>query len=274
MSTRAPLSPLGSMRGHWVSSLLLAVLGLAVGIGTALVLPVTYSAEARLAVAPDRNSAYTIAGFPLAATELAANYARWVQNHAADGSWKPEGVDDVVASPIPESAIVRIETVSGDEAAAVRGANEVAQRLETVVQQAQGRNNPDNAYSAFQERSAEVARAETAVDAAEAAYQRALAGNGSVATTRAALESARAEYSQLKLAQDADADLYRRLYSDPQGITQLQRIGEASSLGDDRDSLVQRGAVVGLFGGLALALLVSVMADRRRGRRSADDHRP
>lgn len=272
MTPDHPISPLTSLRRHWLLGAVLALLGMACGVGIGLLLPATYTAEARLAVAPNRNSAYTISGFPLAAAELAANYSRWVQNNAADGSWRPAGVDSVVASPIPDSAVVRIETTSRDETAAVAGAAEVAAKLEATVQEAQGRNNPDNAYKAFSDRAAEVAAAQTKVDAARTAYQRAL-GAGSAAqiqATQRALNTALTEHSTVQLRQDGDADLYRRLYADPQGISQLKRISEASSLGGDRRSMIQRGAVVGLVLGLALALVAATLADRRRVRARTD----
>lgn len=266
--TTPALTPTRAMARHWLLTTLLAVLGLVAGVALALALPRTYTAEARLAVAPERNSAYTISGFPLAATELAANYARWVQNNASSGTWHPEGVTSVQASPIPDTAIVRIEVTAPDEQKAVAGADAVAAQLEKVVGEAQGQNNPENAYKEFQKRAAEVAAAHSDVTAAESAYNRALVGQGSTAETKRTLDAAVAKESQLQLRQDGDGDLYRRLYSDPQGISLLRRVGEASSLGSNVKANVQRGGVAGLALGLVLALPLSMLVERRRLRRS------
>lgn len=266
--TTAP-TPTRAVARHWLLTAVLGLIGLVLGAAVAIAVPQSYTAEARLAVAPERNSAYTIAGFPLAATELAANYARWVQNNTASGQWRPEGVTDVQASPVPDTAVVRVEVEAPDEQAAVNGANSVAQRLERVVGEAQSANDPENAYKAFQDRAAEVADATSEVSAAEAAYGRALAG-GSTArteTAKAALDEANAKLSTLKLRQDGDGDLYRRLYADPQGNTTLRVLGEASSMGSDRTSNLQRGAVLGLAVGLILAVPLSMLAERRRRRR-------
>ena len=105
-------SALRSLRRYWIAAVLLTLLTSAAGVSIALNRPPTYTAEARLAVGPDSNSAYSIAGFPTAARDLAANYARWVQNNATSGTWAPEGVSSVTASPIPESGVIRIETQS------------------------------------------------------------------------------------------------------------------------------------------------------------------
>lgn len=263
-SHRPSVSPFDAMARHWLVVLVVVAVGVLCGVGAGFVVPATHRAEARLAVTPDGNSAYTIPGFPLAARELAADYARWVQN---TGEGETAGTDaDVTASPIPDSGVVRIEAEAATPEQAVTGAQQVADQLEATVQAAQQEHDPDAAYERFAEIAPQVAQAQGRVDAAESAYGAAVGGEAPSSQVRAAadeLAAARTELAEIQLQQSAAGERYRRLYSDTMGITQLQVISPATSAGDNRSALVQRGAVLGLGIGLLLALILAFLRERR-----------
>lgn len=260
-------SPLGSMGRHWKLTAMCTLLGLVLGLLAALVLPRPHAAEARVAVVADTNNAYTIAGYPLAARELAADYARWVQNNASGGTWAPAGVSEVTASPIPDSTTIRIEVAGDSEQAAVEGADQVATSLVEEASQAQSVRDPEAAFEEYNKLLPALAEARADVDAAQATYGRAVGSNAAAATVRQArnaLESAQVELSQVQLRTDAQAERYRRLYADTSGASTLKVIAPATSTGTGAESAFMRLGLVGAGTGFLVGFLLSVLRDRRR----------
>ncbi len=264
----APVGPLTSVLRHPVLVSLCLLLGLLLGLGTAWMMPRTFMAETRVAVVPSNNNAYTIAGYPVGARELAADYARWVQNRAKDGSWAPEGVTGVTASPIPDSAVIRIETEGTTQAAATTGAEQIADTLMHTVEQAGGQHDPENAYKEFQALTPKTAEARSAVQEAERAYGSAT-GTAAKEAASKALAKAQTALAEAQLKQDAAGDLYRRLFVDTAGNSTLDIVAPASGQGDPLRSAMMRFGLVGLGAGGLLGLLLAVLLDRQRSSQEA-----
>ncbi|GMA38727.1 hypothetical protein [Mobilicoccus caccae] len=268
-----PVGPLTSVLRHPVLVAVCMALGLALGIATAMALPTKHMAETRVAVVPANSNAYTVAGYPVGARELAADYARWVQNRATDGAWAPSGVGGVTASPIPDSAVIRIEVTAGDEQSATAGAKQIADTLMSTVAEARSGHDPEAAYKQFQDLAPQVAEARAAVQDAERAYGRATAA-AARETASEQLQAAQTELAQVQLRQDAAGDLYRRLFVDAAGNSTLEVVAPAASTGDPTRSAMMRYGLIGLGAGGLLGLLVAVLLDRRRtasSRRRAED---
>lgn len=266
-------SPLRSLTARPVLALTLTALGVMVGVLAGYFMPVTHSAESRLAVVSATNNAYTIPGYPLAARELASDYARWVQNRASDGQWSPPGSTAVSASPIPDSAVIRVEVQAPTSQEAVAGADQVAQTLLQTVADSQAQHDPQRAYEDFRRQAPAVAQARARVQQAETAYSRAVGGEDPAARIDAAsraLQQARVRLAELELQQNAAGDLYRRLYSDTQGVSALKVIAPAAPVGSAQRTAMMRYGVLG--GGVAafVALLLAVAADRRAHGARAD----
>lgn len=273
----SPRSPLRSLAAHPVIAFVLTALGLGAGAAAGYTLPVTYTGEARLAVVSATNNAYTIPGYPLAARELASDYARWVQNRSSDGQWSPAGSTAVSASPIPDSAVIRIEVQAGSPAEAVNGADEVAQTLVSTVSQAQSRHDPQRAYEDYRRQAPAVAQARAAVQQAESAHSRALGAEHTAARVEAAarvLQQARVRLAELELRQNAAGDLYRRLYADAQGASTLQIISPGAQVGTPQRTTTTRFGVLGAALGCFLAMLIAVARDRRARRKAASSAAP
>lgn len=263
-----PAGPLTSVMRHPVLVSVLLVLGLAAGIAVALVAPKAYTAETRVAVVPANTNAYTVAGYPVGARELAADYARWVQNRATEGSWAPPRASEVTSSPIPDSAVIRIEVAAKDPAAATAGADQVAKTLMDTVTEARAGHDPETAYKEFTSFAPKVAEARSAVQAAERAFGRA----SSEAARRAAsddLQKAQTELASIQLRQDAAGDLYRRLYVDIAGNSSLQVVSPAATQGNPQRTAMMRYGLMGLGAGGLLGMLTAVLLDRRRTSRPA-----
>lgn len=143
-----PVSPLAALRRHWLVGGVLIVLGALAGVFAGTTRPVTYTAQARLAVGGQELRNFQIPGFALAAQEVASNYARYVglpqSQHdfrTALGSRSAQ-VLSVAGSPIATSNIVLIEVTATARDVAIAAADNVATRLMT---QANVPNTPSTA---------------------------------------------------------------------------------------------------------------------------------
>ncbi|WP_168583470.1 YveK family protein [Gephyromycinifex aptenodytis] len=263
----APVAPLSSMLRHPVVFALCLALGLLLGIGAALALPASHTAESRVAVVPANTNAYNIAGYPVGARELASDFARWVQNETTADRWTPEGVSSVSASPIPDSAVIRIEVQAGDADTAVKGAQEVAETLVATAAEAQKEHDPATAYRVFKKIAPKVAAARADLSAAETQYARAVGSEATAAkikSTRNALVASQTKLAEIQLQQDAAGELYRRLYVNVAGNSSLKVISPAATQGDPGRSTMIRYGLLGLGAGGLIGLLAAVLMDRRR----------
>ncbi|MDO5699032.1 MAG: hypothetical protein Q4G51_13770 [Dermatophilus congolensis] len=254
-------SPLATALRHAKLLSATTLLGIAAGGAAGYALPVSYSAETRVAVGAGSDSAYAIAGYPVAARELAQNYSRWVQNNAVDGTWAPEGVNSVSATPIPESGVIRVEASSPDEAKAVAGADAVAQELLGAAKTVGAQRDAAAALQEYQKLATGVAEAQTAVSLAESAF-----GRSSTGANARELAAARGALAEAQLIQGAQGDRYRRLVGDPVAVSQLTQISPAASTGDNRNSNIAFGAAAGGGLGLILAFCLAAVGDLRSGR--------
>lgn len=236
------------VRHPYVTLLAVSLLGL-VGLGIGLATPGVYRAETRLVVAPASNSSYVIAGYPLAARDLAANYSRFVQNGASDTTWMPAEVSRIHASPIPDSAVIRIEAESMDPRHATAGAEQVASQLTTQVRQQQQENSPTVALAEYEKLAPQVAAAQAAVENAR---------------TSKARQDARVALASVQLRRDAYGERYRRLFSDPQVTSGLQVIQPAQVVSYSRNAVLVRWLMIGVGTGLAVALVATTLMERRR----------
>lgn len=270
MTRVGPRSPLRSLVAHPILTAVLAILGILAGIAAARSIPLTYTTEARLAVVSATNDAYSIPGYPLAARELAADYSRWVQNNATGGAWAPPGSVSVSASPIPDSAVIRVEVGARSQEQATQGAQQVSATLLKTVAGAQAQHDPQRAFRDFSRQAPGVALARAQLQQAETTYNRAIGAGASASRIRAAgsvVQKARVKLAELELKQNAAASLYQRLYSDTQGASTLKQIVPAAPVGTPERTAQMRFGVLGAAAGLFCALLLAVALDRRRDRR-------
>ncbi|MGY1636659.1 hypothetical protein ACI78V_08385 [Geodermatophilus sp. SYSU D00742] len=272
-------TPLAAVRRHKKMAALLALIGVVAGLGLALTRPTHYTAEARLAVGGNAGlAAEAVPGFALAAQQLAANYARYVNNAQEQTALEfPLGVragtvEQVSASPIPQSNVVRVEAVARTSAAA-RAA--VAATSESLMEQVNDTTSASSAADAtldqYTEISNQVAAAQQASDAAQAALGQAQgAGSADVQQLGQAAADAAAQLAILQVQQQALGQKYRNQISEmSQGAANLMLVQEPAVTGDDRVAQLGRFGVAGLAAGLLAALVTSVLRERRRTARTA-----
>lgn len=260
-------SPLASLARHWVTAALIMLVGLVIGAGIGWVLPATYRAEERIAVVPTSTSAYALQGYPLGASSLASDYARWIRMTAAT----QEGTASVSASPVPDTSVIRIEAEAPSDEEARKAASDGSLQLRTAVDEATAARSPEVALESVREIQPKVAEAQAAVDAASERYNSAIGARSATSTVNALrqeLTDARTALAELQLQMNARSDLYRSVYASAQGNSKLEVTSPATDLGNNRITLMARYGLMGLGLGYVIAQILVVARDRKRTRRA------
>jgi len=282
MTLPAKPTPLTALRRHVLLAIVIILLCTSAAVAYAASRPRTYTAEARLAVAGTGLNGDNIGSFPLASQEIAADYARYVNNAEEQSQLEEQlGVDEgsiseVKASPIPESNVVRIEASALSRGAAVKAARQIGDTLIAQVNDTTVRDTKvAEALAAFTALSQQTAAAQTAADAAKLALDNA---NGRVNSgfpragdDLAALQANAAATSSalaiLLVQRDAAGQKYEDLVTDTGMTATLKVVREAAVTGDDRMAGLQRFGLVGIAAGGLLALGLATLLERRRARR-------
>lgn len=268
-------SALTSLRRHWVPALLITILATLTGAGLAMTRPTIYTGETRLAIGKGEMSALNIPGYPTAAKEMASNYSRWVTDQGVSGIKPPDGVTSLAASPIPESSIIRIEAMAGDPTVAVKASQVAADALVAEVNKARAENDPAETMKEIVAHAPALSRAQAGAAGNLGKYNRDLSNNAApevIATDLDEFAKTDTVRAQLQAEQDARLDRYRRLISQSSTEADLRPIGQGAQLvGNDRNSTLQRGALLGCGTGALLALVVAAGLNRRSRRDATPD---
>lgn len=271
--TSGASSALLAVRRHLVPAVVVVVACTALSMAVAVTRQTTYSAEARLAVDGSNLSAQAVPGFALASQELAANYARYVNNAQAQSDLEDEigapeaSVKGVAASPIPQSNVVRIEVSADDAEVAVQAAAEASDRLlEQVNESTVSEEAASEALAEFTSVSEQVAAAEQRAAAAQDVVDRAAGQDGDLTALRDAAAASAAELAILEIQQQALGERYRALVAENNGTaSRLSVVQSATLSGDDLLNRLQQFGLAGLVLGALLALAAAMLLDRRRG---------
>lgn len=206
------------------------------------------TAEARLVVGDQTIAAQSVPGYALATQQLAGTYARLVMGDAVT-SQVPEDAE-VSASPVPESAVVRVQAEADDADTAVAAANAAAQALVTSVQGVTGPETDEAQVTAWQEARARLREAQSAA-AAQTSAAGAARAQDIVALRELEVEALAQAYREaVRASASGSASL---------AVTQAAAVTTTST---------PRAGVLGAFAGAALAalLLGALHLLRSRGR--------
>lgn len=271
-------TPLQATARRWPTTLLLVVLGTALGVVAASEKPTTYTAETRMAVGGADIKAQAVPGFALASSEIAANYARFVSIGPVRTALTPaqrSALATVTASPLPDSNVIRIEATASDSATAVKAASVAATALESQVAKAVIDETPAAALADFTAIAQQVATAQQQqadLEALVSSLRAAAVEEGettSAALTRASgqLASVSARVYTLQAQQNALGVKYQNLVNAPASQSQLDIVSPAAASFDDSRSKLQRYGLAGLVLGFLLALVLTTLLERRAARR-------
>jgi capsular polysaccharide biosynthesis protein len=250
----------------------------------------TYTAEARLFVGRMDVEATAQPGFTAASQSLAGSYARLVgtSEHRAITAERlgvtPEQLrGELDGSPVPESAVIRIQATAPDEETAIRRADAAAQGLMDYVRTLlDSSERGERLLDRYLEAARELSVATTARNqyAAEIAALRGMPppepGSEDIAVPAAAgapmtpqlaglLEQyaiASAEVQRLQLQAETIANQYRDSQRGLESPDAIRPISAASSLGSDRSATLQVALLAALLlGGLIGAALATARAN-------------
>lgn len=285
-------SPLRSGARYWPIVLVLAALGAAGGVGLGYSQPDVVTAESRVGVGNGGLDAFQVPGFAKASSDLAANYARYVERAQFDPALRAAltssvgNVRSVAASPIPDSNVIRIETTSTSAATSARAAQVVADQLIAQVKAADTRQTAAQVKAQVDKLAVQVAQATAERQRAETAFAKARnAPGGSPAdpdddseptaaqraadAAQTAQVAAQAKVSSLQVQFDAVKRQYGDLVNEPASQSGLILVASGHATSHSRSAAVQRYGLAGLVAGLVLAFALSSLLDRRRVRRAA-----
>ncbi|RLV49290.1 hypothetical protein D9V37_12150 [Nocardioides mangrovicus] len=253
-------TPVEALLRWWPLALVAAILGGAIGFYAAEVGPVTYTAEARVAVGAGDLTSGAIAGFPLAAEQLASNYARYVNDQMLTG-------DDaaVAATPIPESNVIRIIATSDSSATARSSAQQAADKLIKAVNESSSTSGK-SLLDSYQVAVSSLTRAQQSLTAAQAKLDQLTAAQASAAAIRAArarVVKATQTASIEEVRKDALASKYQSSVTSSTS-SKLVMVQKAVTSSSDRSSRLQRYALLGVVSGAVVALLAANLLERLR----------
>lgn len=265
--------PIQSLGRRWWLAVILGLIGAIVGVAVGLSRSTRYTAEARLVVGAQDLSSFQVPGFALASQQLAADYARYVDDSSTTASDLQTALGpaqkrllSIGASPIAGSNVVRIEAVATSRVVAVKAAQTVADDLVTITHQVRGASGRAvlRKYMALSRR---TQRAEDALGRAKENLR--TAGRSAVPAARRAVVSATARADSLVLQKTTLGIKYQSNQNTRPAENQLSIIRPAEISGDDRQHVAQLAGALGLLAGLLLALCLATLFERRRRRRGS-----
>jgi uncharacterized protein involved in exopolysaccharide biosynthesis len=245
------------------------ILGGLLGAGAFALTSPSYTAEARVGLGQPALAPNQVPAYAAALQTLASNYARFVQDSDSlrdELETQVSGeVVSAIASPIPETGIIRLEVKASDRASAVGAVNRLAQQLIDQVRGVTESTQVDtqrfsDAYIAYLD-------AQNAAAAASAEFDRLNTELGAdpnvVAAARDRAGQAAADAALRNLEQQALGTLYRDAHTASATAPALTVIREAASASDDTGSRAQRTIGIGALLGAAISVGLAYLLGRR-----------
>jgi capsular polysaccharide biosynthesis protein len=265
-------SPLTAVAQRPFLSVVVVLCFLAAGLAFGASRPVEHTAEARLVVGQLDVTAQAVPGFALATQQLAVTYSRLLasdrvrEDVSAALQGRTDGLLGFTASPIPESAIIRVEARALTPELAVAAADNAAGALVGQVRRLQ---SADPGATLLQD----YVKARAQAEAAEAEVvgltrQVDAAGAASRPGLEARLRDARIARDGAQLQAEVLRERYAQVFSGVSGAPLLS-VSVAVLTTNSRSSTIQLYGLAGLAAGLLAALLLAVALSWRKARRAA-----
>jgi capsular polysaccharide biosynthesis protein len=264
---------LTALRRHWFVAILPVILFVGGAVALAKERPPRYTSTASLSVGRIFvNNPAGVSGVIEATQSLAAVYSRAISSSAVrdataravdERNLRPG--DEVSATPVPESPLIKITAESPSEARAIALANAASGALAGYVRR-QGRTNKDAAI--LDDYQQAVRRYRDAV-AERRRLQRRYEADPTSAT-KAARDRAGVAISVALLRREALRANYLNLVQGTAATARVETFARATSATSDRRRMLQimvfLGLVAGVAAGTALALLRAYSKSRPRAR--------
>ena len=266
-------SPLVALRRRWWLGAVLAILGAVEGVALAGTRPTEITAEVRVVVGSEELSAYQVPGYAAASVQLADNYSRYIGVQVEAGRLKSilpdvSGVHEVSASPIPDSAVIRLEATAESAATARRAADDVGTFLVKTVNDAASSDATStqvlNQFSTASRRASQTAAAKLVASSQLERLVTTGAPPPVVAAARRTYAQAAGADATAQLKATTLASKYTQAAGPLSGSSTLRIITPAVVTNDDRRSMQQQYGFAGVLVGLFTAMLLSMGLDRSR----------
>ncbi len=261
------ISLVRAMVWNWWIVLICVVLCGGVGATLALVRTEQYTATSRLAVGRiDITSPGALSGFAVATQALATGYSRTVTAKAvAEEVSKQTGIpvkdvqSHVVATPVAESPVFKIEATAPDRKEAIALANLSGKAL-IRYQTELNRDNPDSKrlYARYRKAVAKEKSAEKGLEAAETEVE-----DRPIPPVEDQLQRQRAELAAATLRADALGKAYTSSVQSQVATDLIQVISPANDASSDRRSTFFVYTFIGLVIGLVLGGALSYLREWR-----------
>jgi len=265
---RSAQAPLAAVARHKKQAVVFTLVGGLIGVLIGVVWPTTYTAETRVAVGMGSLTSSSIAGFPLAADDLASNYSRYVNNTGVAMADTIPGVE-LEASQIPESNVIRIEAHSRNaddaRAAATRAADDLMNKVNVEANQqereetrtliAEASRRFGDAYARVQ---AEQSQLGSSIGAGTA--------QGTIDGLRTRLADSKTEEGIASAELDAQRTKLIRMVSEDSESAHLTMVREVGEPESSRVSMIQRLLLIGLVVGFVVAVAAATIRERRTAR--------
>lgn len=270
------IGPLEAVRRHKLITVLPVIILVAGGIFYSTERKPVYEAEARQAIGRvDVSQPGALAGFQSATRALASSYSRAIVAPAVVNpvarrtGLSPDAVRSrLIATPIPESAIISLRATGPSRQEAIAVASAGANALEAYVARL-NRSNP-NADRLFREfRRASLRLSEREAELAEA--RRAAGGDPDRAAVRR-LSTLRQRVADAQLTTRVAGENYTISRRSESNVSILQTISLPQSATDDRSSNFQLVMFVCVAGGVLLGIALASFVANRRVRRALTAH--
>ena len=255
---------------RWWLILLPALALLAAAIALGLTRAPTYTAKTQSNVGSIDARTQALPGFVEGAKSLASAYSRIVMSdRIVEATATRVGLptasvrDRVTSTPVPSSPIVTVSATASSEGEATDLANAATQELGEYVAELEGSSSRSSELlSEYRKRTNSANRLDAEYDSLREARQD---DPDAVSDSRIAEVKTRADTDRLR------AQTLGQMYSDARGrddgAAEIRLLNGATTATSDRDSVLQRLAFVGFFGGAAIGLgLVALWEGRRRRR--------
>ena len=238
-----------------------------------------------------------MAGFAQASSDLASNYARYVDLEQFEpalrkglGAADTATIRSVDASPIPDANVIRIEVTSTSADVASRASQLVAEQLINQVKNTGSSDTPASVLKQVVTLNNQIAQAQAVYDRAQTAYAKlrnapggspvssvvspsaapATAADKAANQAAAAQAAADAQVATLTIQRDALKQKYQTLVNEPAAQSGLRLVSGGHATSHSQNAAIQRWGLAGLVLGLLVGIVQATARDRRTLRRSAE----
>ena len=253
-----------AIRSHWFATLVVGIVLAVAGVAVGLVATPTYTSTGEFQVGTPDVSAQAVPGYVAATQSLASTYAR--QASSAElivpvarrlGLSAGTVGSRLSVTSVPDSNDITLSGTGRSASAAQRLASTASVALAKLVRRTQNVQTTPSALTAYQQASVAILRA-------QARIHRLQAVTPPISDTASSLLAAQTALATAQLQADALSAKFVQSQQASSAATGLETLTPAGPAGNNRSSVAQKAALVGLFAGLVLGALLSYLIEARR----------